>query len=78
MKKLPKTWLTVWAFLVLLAIWHFLDVRNGTRTYGDQWLMVWYGILILAIVLGTAAAYGVFFNQGGKVKKPLEQIYPVV
>ncbi len=78
MKKLPKTWLTVWAFLVLLAIWHFLDVRNGARTYGDQWLMVWYGILILAIVLGTAAAYGVFLNQGGKVKKPLEQIYPVV
>lgn len=77
MKKIPKIWVTVWAFMALLALWHFLDVRHGAATFGDGWLKPWYVVLVLVIFLGIGAAGVIFLNLRGKGDWPLERIYPL-
>lgn len=77
MKKKIKPWLAVWAIMVLLALAHFKDVRHGMAATGDDWLAIWYGILVLVIFLGTAAMGILLLHVAGKRQWSLEQIYPL-
>ena len=77
MKKKVKPWLAVWAVMVLLAFAHFKDVGHGMANTGDDWLAIWYTILVLVIFLGTAVMGGLLLQLAGKKQWSLERIYPL-
>lgn len=56
-----KLWAGVGSLVLLLALWHLLDVRDGVHACGDSWLYGWYGGLMVwaAIFLGLMG-YGIF------------------
>ena len=44
-RKQPVLWIGCGIVLLILAAWHFLDVRAGVLKTGDRWLYGW--ILLL-------------------------------
>lgn len=79
--------------IVFLAIWHGLEVKAGAAASGNQYLLVVYGILVVAAFAGLAGIHRMLWvkNAGtggksegkktetGKVRKSwsLEQVYLV-
>lgn len=53
--------------MLLLALWHFLDVRDGVQASGDRWLYGWYaGFIIWAAAVSAGLGYGIFVKRTWK------------
>ena len=67
---LPKHW-GMWAgmgLVLILAAWHFLDVKDGAYQTGRAWLHGWYGLAVLW-GLGSLGILG-FLAVKRELKKP--------
>ncbi len=65
-------WVGCGLTLLILAAWHFLDVRAGVLETGETWLYGWYGgLCFLAALTAGGLGYVVFIRKQWK----LEQIF---
>ncbi len=59
-----RIWIGMGVCVLILALWHFLDVRDGVRVSGDRWLCGWYaGLVVWAAVVLGGLGYCVFFRK---------------
>lgn len=66
-------WLGAAGAVMVLGLWHFLDVRAGVAETGNSWLYGWYGLLM---VVGTAALALLGAVLLGERSWSLERVYP--
>ena len=61
-RKQPVLWIGCGIVLLILAAWHFLDVRAGVLETGETWLYGWYGGLcfLAALTAGGAGICGFY------------------
>ncbi len=65
------------AVLMVLGLWHLLDVRAGAAAYGDAWLTGWY-LVLWALVMGASLALGWLFLRRVRGRQwELTRIYPI-
>ena len=57
-------WVGCGLTLLILAAWHFLDVRAGVLETGETWLYGWYGgLCFLAALTAGGLGYVVFIRK---------------
>lgn len=57
-------WAGVGGLALVFALWHLLDVRNGVRISGHNWLYGWYcGLMIWAAGVLGGLGYGIFIRK---------------
>lgn len=62
-------WIGCAGALLVLALWHFLDVRAGVLETGDRWLYGWYtGLCLWSALTATGLGYLVFVKEKWKLE----------
>ena len=67
-RKQPVLWIGCGIVLLILAAWHFLDVRAGVLKTGDRWLYGWYAaVCVWAGLCASGLGYVIFIRDKWKI-----------
>ena len=67
-RKQPVLWIGCGIVLLILAAWHFLDVRAGVLKTGDRWLYGWYAaVCVWAGLCVSGLGYVIFIRDKWKI-----------